>query len=80
MHSDFKEILIDHIANLPNDAWWEGRGMHLMHCGKEKDEICALDPPCIILGISDMVYAQHYDCIMSNAIRSCRFSMTRKGL
>ena len=32
-----------------------------MHCGKKKDEICALDrastfPPCIILRISNMVY------------------------
>ena len=36
---------------------WKG---HLMHCWKEKDEICALDlPTCIILGISDMVYGKN---------------------
>ena len=28
--------VIDQIANLQNDAWWEGQGMHLMHCRKEK--------------------------------------------
>ena len=46
--------VIDRIANLQNDAWWEGRGVHLMHCGKEKDKICALDLPP-----SDMVYEQN---------------------
>ena len=39
------KTFLDHIANLQNDAWWEGQGMHLMHCGKEKDEIGALDLP-----------------------------------
>ena len=53
---------IDHIANLHNDAWWEGQGHRFDDCGKEKDEICALDgsltfPLCIILEISDMVYS-----------------------
>ena len=41
----FTSLPIDHTANLQNDAWWEGRGLHLMHCGKEKDEIFALDLP-----------------------------------
>ena len=40
-----RSLRIDHIANLQNDAWWEGRGIHLMHCGKDKDEIYALDLP-----------------------------------
>ena len=37
-----KQSSKDRLANLQNDAWWEGRWMHLMHCGKKKDNLCGI--------------------------------------
>ena len=48
---------IDHIANLQNDAWREGRGLHWCIVGRKRTKSVPLTfPPCIILGISNMVY------------------------
>ena len=47
---------IDHIANLQNYAWWEGKGLIWCIVGRKRFKSVPLTfPPCIILEIRDMV-------------------------
>ena len=53
--NDSNFILIDHIANPQNDAWWEGQGHIFRPFPSHNASNVALALP-IILEISDMVY------------------------